>query len=242
MTSIRNLLAPVLAVSIAIAFFSCNSSEEKKDEKKEEVKEEKKPEEPVVAAFTPFKIIMVRHTVADFDKWKAGYMAHDSMRQAYGISHYVIGRGLDNPNWVVVVDKVADVQKAKDFSILPGLKDAMKKAGVTGKPEFSYAEVIRNDDTKIDQKERVMVAHHVKDFDTWIKAYDAEGKAKRMENGLLDRGMARGTEDPNMVYIVFAITDMAKAKARVNSPDLKKIMTDAGVDGPPKITYYKLVD
>ena len=144
MTSIQKFFTPLLAASFAVAFFSCNSSEEKKEEKKEEVKEEKKPEVPVAAAFTPFKIVLVRHTVADFDKWKAGYMAHDSMRLAYGLTHYVIGRGLDNPNSVLVVDKIADVQKAKDFSMLPGLKDAMKKAGVTGKPDFSFSEVIRN--------------------------------------------------------------------------------------------------
>jgi hypothetical protein len=58
----------------------------------------------------------------------------------------------------------------------------------------------------------------------------------------VDRGLGRSIDDPNMVYIIFAITDMAKAKARVGSPELKKLMKDAGVDGPPQIVYYKLVD
>ena len=185
---------------------------------------------------------MVQHKVKNFDKWKKGYLAHDSMRKAYGISHFVFGRGLADSNMVIIVDKINDVKKAKDFSVLPNLKDAMQKAGVSGPPKFSYLDVVRNDDAKIDQKDRVMVMHKVKDFDTWLKAYDAEGKAARAANGMIDRGLARGVDDPNMVYIVFAVSDMAKAKARSNSPELKKLMTDAGVVGPPQFMYYKLVD
>ena len=132
--------------------------------------------------------------------------------------------------------------KAKEFSALPNLKEAMKKAGVTGPPEFAYYDVIRNDDSKIDQKERLMVTHRVKDFDAWLKVYDAEGTAKRMEEGLIDRGMARDIDDPNIVTLVFAITVMAKAKEGISSEAKKKLMMDAGVDGPPKMFYYKIVD
>jgi len=230
MARLQKILIPVMAFSIAIALFSFSNTREKIS-----------AGTPGVAS-PPFKIIMIKHAVADFDKWKAGYMAHDSVRKAYGITHFVIGRGLDDPNMVVIIDKIADVQKAKDFSMLPELKEAMQNAGVTSQPTFAYSNVIRNEDAKIEQKDRVMVAHHVKDFKTWLKGYDAEGKKKRMENGLLDRGLAQGIDDPNMVYIVFAITDMAKAKARINSDELKKLMTDAGVDGPPEIFFYKLVD
>jgi hypothetical protein len=72
--------------------------------------------------------------------------------------------------------------------------------------------------------------------------YQAEGKAKRAENGLVERGMARDIDDPNRVTVVFAITDMVKAKARVGSEELKKLMTDAGVEGPPQIVFYKLLN
>ncbi len=193
-------------------------------------------------AFTPFKVFMVHHHVKNFDTWKAAYMAHDSMRQAYGITHYVIGRELGDSNMVMVIDKMNDEKRAKEFAGLPKLKEAMQKAGVNSAPIFSYVNVIRNDDSKIDQKDRIMIAHKVKDFDTWLKAYDGEGKATREANGMIDRGMARGIDDSNMVYIVFAVTDMAKAKARAASPELKKIMMDAGVMGQPKVYFYKLVE
>jgi len=218
-----------LAACIMLCFLSCTSGR-KGDQKADES----------TAAFTPFKVFMVKHPVKEYSAWKEGYMAHDSLRQAFGISHYVIGRGMDDSNMVIVIDKITDVQKVKEFSTLPNLKEAMEKAGVSGPPTFAYADVIRNDTTTIPQKDRVMVSHRVKDFDAWLKVYDGEGKAKRAENGLLDRGLARDIDDPNLVYIVFAITDMAKAKARMESEELKKIMTDAGVEGPPSFFFYTL--
>jgi hypothetical protein len=160
----------------------------------------------------------------------------------YGISHFVIGRGMDNPNTIMVIDKMDDVNKAKDFSMLPSLKDAMKKAGVLNTPKFGFYEVIRNDDSKINLIDRLMVTHRVKDFDAWLKVYDEEGIVKRMEGGLIDRGMARNIDDPNMVTLVFAISDIDKAKALIKSEEQKKVMMDAGVEGVPEMFFYKLVE
>lgn len=185
---------------------------------------------------------MIKHKVADYDKWRKGYDSHDSIRRAYGVMNYVMGRGMDDSNMIIVIDKISDLQKAKDFSVLPDLKDAMKMAGVINKPEFYYYDVIRNDNTKIDQKDRLMVTHRVIDFDAWLKDFDAEGTATRMEEGLIDRGMARSANDANMGTLVFAITDIEKAKASINSEAKKKLMKDGGVEGVPEMFYYRLVD
>lgn len=226
-------------VVMAVAFFSCKNNK----------KEDAAPEEAkvmdtttAVAAFEPFKVMVVQQNVADYDKWRKEYDAHDSMRQAYGITHYMIGRGIDEAKRIVVIDKMTDVQKAKAFSVLPNLKEAMKAGGVIGKPEFAYYDVIRNDPAKIDQKDRLMVIHRVKDFDAWLKVYDAEGTVKRMEEGLIDRGMARSIDDPNRVALVFAITDRAKAKASISGEAKKKLMTDAGVEGAPELFFYTIVE
>jgi hypothetical protein len=199
------------------------------------------PPVEVKPVFVPFKVIMIQHKVRDFGKWQEGYLAHDSVRKAYGISPWMMGRDLKDSNMVFIVDKMEDLTKAETFSKLPNLKEAMKKAGVTSAPGFSFAEIIRNDDSAVESNDRVSVSHHVKDFSTWLKAFDAEGSATRAASGMVDRLLARSLVDSNMVYIVFAVTDMAKAKARVGSPELKKVMTDAGVDSPPTIRWYRLV-
>ncbi|MBK9981874.1 MAG: hypothetical protein IPP15_05530 [Saprospiraceae bacterium] len=186
---------------------------------------------------TPYNIMMVRHGVSDYATFKTVYMAHDSVRKAYGLESLAVGRGMDDPNMIIVMNKISDVQKAKDFAASPSLKEAMMKAGITGPPTVEFMNVIRDDTTSIPQNDRVMVSHHVKDFDAWVKVYDAEGKATRAANGIVDRGMARGIDDPNMVYLLFAVTDMAKANARMQSEELKKVMTDAGVDSAP--SFFK---
>ena len=239
MKNIKKFLKPVLIVFLVTSFLSCKNNKTEKTETEEAMP---KDTATAVAVFEPFKVMLIKHKVADYDKWRKEYDAHDSIRTAYTISHYMVGRGTDDANMIVTATKFIDLQKAKDFSALPYLKEAMKKAGVIGKPEFSYHEVIRNDDTPIDQKDRVMVTHKVKDFDAWLKVYDAEGTAKRMEEGFIDRGLARGIDDPNMVTIVFAITDMKKAKESITSEAKKKLMMDAGVEGVPEIFYYKIVE
>lgn len=233
MKTIQKLIKPAISIAITLSLFSCGNTETKKEEPVT-------AEAPAAVEFTPYKVIEIMHTVADFDKWKPAYESHDSVRAAYGLSKLALGRGIDNPNMVFVVNKISDIQKARDFTVLPDLKDAMQKAGVTSKPDFSYYDVMRDDNSDIPQTERIMVTHHVKDFDAWLKVYDAEGKDKRKEQGLIDRVLARNVDDPNIVQLVFAIADMEKAKASIASEEKHKLMTDAGVDGPPQIVYFKL--
>jgi hypothetical protein len=44
------------------------------------------------------------------------------------------------------------------------------------------------------------------------------------------------------VTLVFAISDIDKAKAMINSEEQKKLMIEAGVEGVPEMFYYKLVE
>lgn len=200
-----------------------------------------KPAAPNPAAFVPFKVMRITHTVKDFTAWKAVYDTKDSMRQAYGLSRLALCRDDVNPDKVYVFLKAADIQKAKDFAANPALKADMQKAGVTNIPAFLYVDVVRFGETPI-QKGRVIINHKVKDYDAWLKAYDAEGKATREANGLIDRGISRDISDPNNIYVTFAVSDLVKAKARLADPAFKKLMTDAGVIGEPVIDFYTSVD
>jgi quinol monooxygenase YgiN/heme-degrading monooxygenase HmoA len=193
-----------------------------------------------LAGLTPYKAGMISHSVADYDIWKAAYMAHDSVRTAHGLTEISVGRAMDDPNSVMVLSRIEDLQKAKDFIAMPELKTTMDSAGVISAPVFSFMEVIRYDTTDATTNDRVMVSHKVKDFDAWFKVYSDEGRSTRASHGLVERGMARDLDDSNLVYIVFALTDMEKAKARMASEELKAIMTEAGVEGPPNIVFYTI--
>ena len=231
----------IMASAIALFFcaIGCNPPAKEAEAKKEAPKA---VEAVVPAPFVPFKVMSVTHTVKDFDVWKKSYDEHESMRVANGLTKLAVCRDMDSPNKVYVFVKMADVQKAKDFAANKDLKEAMQKGGVTSAPTFLYVDVVRFEESPTSNKGRVRIGHKVKDFDTWLKAYDAEGKDTRAKNGLIDRALSRDLSDPNMVYVTFAISDLAKAKARINDPALKKIMTDAGVVGAPVINFYTLVD
>lgn len=200
--------------------------------------EPKAVETPIPSVDT--KVMMIRHPVKDYNAWKPVYMAHDSVRQAYGLSQLSLGRGAEDANMVIVIERVTDMARAKEFMALPELKTTMDSAGVSGPPAIAFANVVRNDTPDIPQNDRVMITHRVKDFDAWLKVYDNEGRSVRAANGMLDRALARDADDPNTVYIVFAITDKEKAMARMQSDELKKTMTDAGVEGAPSFFYYTL--
>lgn len=199
----------------------------------------KQAEAPVVIPTSLFKSMVVRHPVKDYAQFKKVFLSTDSMPQAYGVHPIGVARGIQDTNMVVVIAKIDDLAKAKAFGASPELKTAMDSAGVTAAPTIDFVDVVRNDDSEIPQMERLMVKHHVKDFGTWLKAYDKEGKDTRASFGLVDRALARGVDDSNMVYVVFAVTDMAKAMERGKSEELKKIMDDAGVDSAPEMFAYK---
>src|ERR1700722_6785957 len=233
-------LSSIFATAIILFFTSCSGSgtEDKKASDTTATTTTPPPPPP----FKPFDVAVITHKVKNFDKWKAAYLSHDSVRKAYGLTDAGLGRGLQDSNVVTVTELVSDVKKAKEFSMLPNLKEAMKKGGVVGAPTFDFIHVIRYDTSKTDNNNRLEVVHKVKDFGAWLKVFDNEGSAARAGYGMVDKGLARGVDDSTMVYILFVVTDTAKASARGNSPELKKIMTDAGVVGAPRLKMFKDVE
>lgn len=238
-------LATMLATSMSLFLFSCGSGDdEKKAEEKMADSSSAKPAEPapvITAPAKPADLLVIQHKVANYAKWKPFYDGHDSVRKANGLSNYVIARGIDDPNMVLIALKMSDLDKAKAMAGSQELKDRMKKAGVLGMPTINYVEEVWQDTATIPQTARVRVTHKVKDWDAWKKEFDSHKQA-RMDAGLIDRVVGHLIGDDHTVTLVFAITDMAKAKAFMKSKDLKDKMDKAGVEGPPSIFFYNIVE
>ena len=199
--------------------------------------------EPESAGLMPaggalFTGVVIHHTVADFGKWKAGFDANAKERDAAGLTVMSVLQDKNNPNDVTISMKAADLQKARDFTSSPALKDAMQKAGVTSAPEVNFYNVLRMNESAPAASDRLIVKHQVKDFDAWLKVFDADGTATRTTNGAVDRILARDADDPNMVLLSFAVTDMAKVQAFLGSEELKKKMESGGVEGQPQINFF----
>ncbi len=240
----KKFLATITVAAGMLFLGSCNSGENKKaDENTADTSTAKTetPSPPVSTPAGPTAIMTIKHKVANYAKWKPIYDSHDSIRQANGLHNYVIARGTEDSNMIMVALKMDDVDKAKAMAATPELKDRMKKGGVTGPTSFDYLTSVMNDTTAIQQTIRLMVKHKVKDWDAWKKVFD-DHKQARMDAGLTDRVVAYTVGDNHSVTLVFAVADMAKAKAFINSKDLKDKMKEGGVEGPPNFFFYRIVE
>ena len=84
------------------------------------------------------RLLVIHTMVADYAKWRPVYDAHQPARDAAGLTQCMVRSTTDNPNDVFVACQMTDVAKAKAFTASKSLADAMRKAGVVGKPVFYF--------------------------------------------------------------------------------------------------------
>ena len=82
----------------------------------------------------------------------------------------------------------------------------------------------------------LLVRHKVSDFSQWKRGYDAH-LPKRVEAGLTEKYLLRDAQDPNEVSLLFEAHDSSRAKAFVESADLRETMQKVGVVDKPDIHF-----
>ncbi len=82
----------------------------------------------------------------------------------------------------------------------------------------------------------LLVRHKISDFAEWKRGYDAH-LPKRVEAGLTEKYLLRDTQDPNEVILFFEAQDSSRAKAFVESADLRETMQKVGVVDKPDIYF-----
>lgn len=233
----------LMALSAAIFLFSTSCNDEQDDPDTNDATGDTTAavttpaEEP--AAQAPQTMMLVRHKVKDYAKWKESYDAHDSFRLAHGMHSFVIGRGVDDPNMVLVAVRADDVEKAKAFGESADLKKAMDKGGVVGTPKVFMATILslrQNASSDL----RSMSFLNVKEWEKWKSRFD-ESKQSRLDNGMEDRGFGHEVSDNHKVVYVASILDSAKARAYQASAQLKLRLDSSGVVGTPERFWYRVV-
>ena len=80
----------------------------------------------------------VRHTVADYGKWRPFFDGDETRRRAAGATGVnQVYRDADNPNIVTVFMEWDNPMNAQKFVKDPTLAEIMQKAGVIGVPEVA---------------------------------------------------------------------------------------------------------
>lgn len=84
----------------------------------------------------------------------------------------------------------------------------------------------------------VLVRHPVADFASWKQGFD-DHQSVREKSGFLAHHLNQAEHDPNDVTVFLAASDLDRARAFASSDDLKEIMEEVGVVGPPEMTWLK---
>lgn len=88
--------------------------------------------------------VLVRHKVADFNRWKQAFDSHLASRKQAGETAFRVFHSVDDPREVVVFLDWDSIEGARKFMKSDDLRKAMQQAGVEGAPEVQYIEDVRS--------------------------------------------------------------------------------------------------
>jgi hypothetical protein len=188
----------------------------------------------------PTSAALIIHTVKDFDAWKTAFDNHQAARKSAGALGEGVMRGVDNPKQVVVYVPTNDVPKMKEFMASKDLKDAMKTAGVVGKPTVYMFNTAGGKMAPPDKTNLFGAVLEIptKDFAAFKTAIEAQQPA-RDAAGILGYGLGQGIDKPNDAYLYLQSDDAAKLKTYLNAKETKAAFKDAGAKGALKPTVVQ---
>ena len=85
-------------------------------------------------------------------------------------------------------------------------------------------------------KENLTIHLKVKDFNAWRTSYNGR-EQNRLTAGITNGRVFRNADDQNDVVILQDVTDVAKARAWLDSAEMKTAMEKSGVVGSPSIRF-----
>jgi quinol monooxygenase YgiN len=81
------------------------------------------------------KVLLIRHRVAKYKKWRDIFEAHGPTRKAHGCQGGRLFRSVDNPSELVILLSWNDPEKARQFAASDDLREMMARAGVSDMPD-----------------------------------------------------------------------------------------------------------
>jgi hypothetical protein len=81
-------------------------------------------------------ILAVRHQVSDYAAWRKVYDELEPLRAQYGCTAQRVLLVPEDGNDLFVTHEFPSTAQASDFAGDPGLREAMDRAGVQGKPRI----------------------------------------------------------------------------------------------------------
>lgn len=86
--------------------------------------------------------VLVRHKVADYARWKPVFDEHSAARKASGFKGGHLFRKADDPNELVILLEVDNLEKARQFVQSEDLRKTMQRSGVYDQPDVYFLDEI----------------------------------------------------------------------------------------------------
>ena len=88
--------------------------------------------------------VLVRHKVADYNRWKEAFDSHLNTRKRAGETGFRLFHNVEDTQEIFLLLDWQSSEEARKFMASDELRDAMAKAGVVGAPEIQYLEDARS--------------------------------------------------------------------------------------------------
>lgn len=187
-----------------------------------------------LSGYSGYTAVAVTHEVGDYKTWLNAYT--NLSNPASRLSVYA---SPEDPNLVTVFELTKSHEDAKTVFASPQFRESLQEEGVTSDPVFNFFDVKFRSLTPTIKNYRVGVSHEVADYERWKKLFD-EDESTRAKANLELRAISTNADNPKMVNILFATDDFQKAKDVINSDELRKRMTEAGVKSEPVIIVFQV--
>lgn len=84
--------------------------------------------------------LFIQHPVQDFNQWKSVYDSLSTFRSSHGVTKDLVFQQYGGPNDLLIIHEFESMDSLRAYSMLPGLNEAMAKAGISAPPKFNVAD------------------------------------------------------------------------------------------------------
>ena len=187
-----------------------------------------------LGSYSGYTEVEMTHKVKDYKEWLKVYADRSDPD-----SRLSIFASPEDPNLITIFELTNSHEAARNAFSSQQFAEVMRDEGVTSEPIFNYYDIRFRESGKTNKLYRLGVSHEVQDYEKWKKIFD-EDEPVRARANLELRAISTNAENPKMVNIMFATDDIDKAKEVINSDELRKRMTEAGVRSEPVFAIFRV--
>ncbi len=178
--------------------------------------------------------VAMTHEVRDFEEYIKAY--RDLSDPDSRIS---IFSSPEDPNLITVFELTKGHEEARSILHSSAFREHLEAEGVTTEPQVAFFDVKFRVTTPTEKKYRLGVTHEVSDYEHWKKVFD-EDEPIRAKANLELRAISTNADNPSVVNILFATDDIQRAKEVINSDELRRRMSEAGVRSEPVFAVFRV--